>query len=211
MFSLGLLTVMATVLVDPELTYGKLYADSRNQKIWQEYRDKDYGEPRERWHRMFDIAMGYLAHPEIATQKVLTYGEIQMILTKDADVRHKMHLAYKILRADTEQQLHRDFTQSYAKIPQAISEKDSPTLWEAAFDGRFSRVKHILESCRPNRESVLIDNIADMGGIRGVTPLNAAAQNGHIDIVKILLDYKADPCYRALDESTPLLKAVYLG
>jgi ankyrin repeat protein len=38
----------------------------------------------------------------------------------------------------------------------------------------------------------------------GVTPLHTAAYNGHVDIVKLLLEHGADPTVRNKDGDTPL-------
>jgi ankyrin repeat protein len=45
----------------------------------------------------------------------------------------------------------------------------------------------------------------------GVTPLHAAAANGHADVVKLLLEREADPSIRHKGGKTPLDLAVEYG
>jgi uncharacterized protein len=62
----------------------------------------------------------------------------------------------------------------------AIGSKNR-TLWEAAFHGNVAEVSRLIE----------LNANVNFADARGFTPLMAAAQNGHIQVVQILLDHKA--------------------
>jgi ankyrin repeat protein len=75
-------------------------------------------------------------------------------------------------------------------------------ILEAARSGNFARVKTIL-ALRPS-------DVA-MRGRYNLTPLHLAAENGHFNVVKLLLDYGAEIDAKGNIGQTPLLSAAEGG
>lgn len=48
------------------------------------------------------------------------------------------------------------------------------------------------------------ETLIDMQTAKGVTPLAMAAEKGRLEVVRDLLQRKADPCHRDAGETTPL-------
>lgn len=91
---------------------------------------------------------------------------------------------------------------AFVRIAPAASKDLNEKLWHAAFDGDFDGAK------------AAVDAGADVNyrGFGGFTPLLAAAKNGHLEVVKYLVEHGAD-----IDKSdnnrrkTPLLAAAFEG
>lgn len=81
-------------------------------------------------------------------------------------------------------------------IPAASEASDG--FIRACYDGNFEGVSRILSMREWNKEDV------NEGNVLG-TPLGVAAQKGHSDIVKYLLDHGADPNIKDNDGDTPLI------
>ena len=75
-------------------------------------------------------------------------------------------------------------------------------LCAASWRGEFDLVKEVIEA------KVVDINVVDSDG---VSALRFAAQYGHYDITKYLLDKGANPNLRAKDQIDPLLSAVDYG
>jgi ankyrin repeat protein len=75
-------------------------------------------------------------------------------------------------------------------------------LFAAAWRGEFDLVKEVLDA------KVVSVNVVDSDG---VSDLRFAAQYGHLEITKYLLERGADPNLRAKDGLDPLLSAIDYG
>jgi ankyrin repeat protein len=75
-------------------------------------------------------------------------------------------------------------------------------LFAAAWRGEFDLVKEVLDA------KVVSVNVVDSDG---VSALRFAAQYGHLEITKYLLESGADPNLRAKDGLDPLLSAIDYG
>jgi ankyrin repeat protein len=75
-------------------------------------------------------------------------------------------------------------------------------LFAASWRGEFDLVKEVIDA------NVVDINVVDSDG---VSALRFAAQYGHCDITKYLLDKGANPNLRAKDQIDPLLSAVDYG
>ena len=80
-------------------------------------------------------------------------------------------------------------------------------LWLAANDGQVQVARGLLAG-RDGRGGVEVDRArADTGS----TPLLQASFQGFVDVVKLLLDHRADPNKPSFDGTTPLLFAAQEG
>ena len=105
-------------------------------------------------------------------------------------IRDKMHELYKYKRAANGAQLHAD-------IAPPGAEPMTTDLGFAAKDGRVETVERLLEELEITGAPKLAQLNAKSGDSGG-TPLFMACQNGHTDVVQLLLYSQAD-----LDQQTP--------
>ncbi|MFC1753152.1 ankyrin repeat domain-containing protein [Thermoproteota archaeon] len=89
-------------------------------------------------------------------------------------------------------------------IDRGVEKDAAPNRWtalhEAAGEGKLEVAKALLSA------GAKVDPISDW---RNATPLHWAAQAGHTEIVKLLIQYKADIEARSNYGETPLMRAVY--
>ena len=84
------------------------------------------------------------------------------------------------------------------------SAKDhDPAIFDAASDGDLAKVKELVED-----DPDIVFFKSDVGAKTLTTPLAFAAINNHLDVAKYLLDHKADPNAKDVDNQTPLIGAV---
>ncbi|XP_033933251.1 ankyrin repeat domain-containing protein 39-like isoform X3 [Pseudochaenichthys georgianus] len=95
---------------------------------------------------------------------------------------------------------------SSPSVYQTLSEMDFERgIWSAAMDGDLERVKSLTQKGTDS-------NLRDSTGYTaltpgGATPLHRSAYCGHLDVVRLLLQHRADPMLCDDDGSSPLHKA----
>ena len=147
--------------------------------------------------------------------------EVQVLLRPYLEARREMHLLYKIARAASADHLATQFAvqegraedatwsteeqRAVEEVRRNVEERFELTLWNACFDGFPKAVEAALEvewiKRNPNR-----------AGENGSTPLYIACQNGHLDVVRMLLSTEGiDPNRAKKDGRTPLYVACENG
>jgi ankyrin repeat protein len=204
-------TVMINWLYTPGFTYNELAALAK--PLWDQYRDfeqvpgygqKDPSEPWGTWRQQVQVAMDFLTGPEIGGKQVQFIVETQLLLKVYLIGRQKMHLLYKIARADTAEALCNDFrtiaapdARSFDQIQDdALNDmkeflaktddvnyqheelKGMTMLWKAAELGHEKAVQEILRYPRIDPNKVRSET--------QTTPLYIAAHRGHVDVVRAL-------------------------
>lgn len=176
-----LVSLMATLVFESGITYGELCETEETKQAWNEYCESPDGEPLERWQRHTALARTFLESDEIAEMEVVCLGEVQMYIDKYAQIRHEMHEPYKVFRAEDQNQLHQDYLRTN---PKTEYEGDADGLYNAAYRGQLTVAVRLLD------EGHDIDEVGNQTG--GRTPLNAASERGHTDLVHFLLTSRAD-------------------
>jgi hypothetical protein len=97
-------TFMLNPNFEPGTTFGELAAASK--EMWQADRDERGEEER----APIEQAIAFLQSPSVAATPVRFVCEVQLVLTPHKQARDKMHLWYKIFRADSKKALWRDFS-----------------------------------------------------------------------------------------------------
>lgn len=131
-------------------------------------------------------------------EPVKVLAEIQILLKEDVETRHRMHSPYKAYRADSCDQLYKDYIQS--KKPDPI-DPNPPTLVAACIVGNIEAARAHLDA-----GSTFIEE--DAGRF---FPLLAAAHSGHVDVVELLIDRGAPIEMPFVDGTTPFLAAATYG
>ena len=175
-----LCTLMVTVIIDGRKTYGKMLESEEFQNVWEEYTAAiPLSESKERWERITALAWKYLNHPELRKCRVRAFGEVQIILHADSQIRHAMHMVYKVSRATNEKQLHLDFNESYGV---RRDQNNITSVYNAAFYGRLNKMTDFLEKQKKDPDA----------GYAGYTPLYIAANKGFVDCAYCLIKNKAN-------------------
>ncbi len=204
-------TVMINWLYTPGCTYTELAALA--MPLWDQYRNfeevpgygqKDPSEPWGTWRQQVQVATDFLTSPEMGGEQVQFIVETQLLLKPYLIRRQKMHLLYKIARADTAEALCNDFrtiaapdARSFDRIQDdALHEmkaflakthdvngqheelKGATMLWKAAELGHEKAVQEILSHPRIDPNKVRSDT--------QTTPLYIAAHRGHVEVVRAL-------------------------
>jgi ankyrin repeat protein len=204
-------TVMINWLYTPGITYGELAEQAAG--VWDVYYnfqsvdgfgDKDPSESWGTWRKQIEVARAYLMSPDIQDKPVQFIVETQLLLQPYLQGRCKMHLLYKIARADNPSALHSDFraaiqteTRSYDEVQDdernsaetlvaetsdvnQHQEGGATRLWKAAEQGHPMAVRELLQhpNIDPNKLHKHIHT----------TPLYIAAYRGHEEVVKALVD-----------------------
>jgi hypothetical protein len=207
-------TVMINWLFTPGLTYQELAAEAR--PVWDRYLNyahapgfgaKDVSESWGSWRTQIKRALAYLTSPEIATYPVQFIVETQLLLSVYLQVRKKMHLLYKVVRANNPQALCNDFKSETRKEDRpydAVQEdalqamqdflactddvnqqhpdkKGATRLWDAAEQGHVKAVRVILQHPQVNPNAVRQNS--------NTTPLFIAAHRGNEEVVEALLGH----------------------
>jgi ankyrin repeat protein len=163
--------------------------------------DRDPGVPRHKWIETTAAALKMLESGAMAEYPVAVLGELQLMLTGHAEVRHQMHEVYKAYRAESELLLYEDYTRTEGHATDATETPAS--LWHAAFAGNRLEVERHLKA------GAAIETVKTTVGN---TALFAAVQGGYLDVVRVLLGAGAAfETVRAADGSTPLYVAVQGG
>ena len=103
-----MVSLMVTVLFDPDVTFGELVRDKTVREAWEAHRHRPDGEPKGRWEKIIDRAVDYMSQPSLADTNVRLLSEIQIIPSRFRDVREEMHEVYRIDRASDGQALWLD-------------------------------------------------------------------------------------------------------
>lgn len=136
--------------------------------------------PAERWDEHTAEMRALLTASAVAGAAVRTLGEIQIVLPEYAAVRHGMHEAYKLYRAETPAQLFADFVNTVGVLAER---EPGVTLWDACHLGQPSVVKRLLaEGIDANEGN---NNTGNSGA---TTPLYEASHKWFADVVKLMVD-----------------------
>jgi hypothetical protein len=159
------------------------------------------------WRGQIEQAMAYLMSPEMGDHKVQIIVETQLLLSVYMRGRKKMHLLYKVCRADNPQALCQDFKsepcdelRSYAQVqtdalkrvkqflkqfPQEVNHdqpnKKGTVLWAAAEQGHVEAVRELLLHPHTNPNQARLSS--------RTTPLFIASLRGHEEVVEALLGH----------------------
>jgi ankyrin repeat protein len=195
--------VMINWLYTPGLTYGELA--ERAKPLWETYRNfavvSGYGEKDPSasvgtWRKQIGVAMTYLTSPEIKDKPVQFIVETQLLLHPYLVGRQKMHLLYKVCRAENPEALHSDFLKRTAKLETSFDAMEEKALAETIFF--LSKTSAV--NCQHEEH-------------KGATHLWLRAEQGYAKAVhKILQHTKVDPnVVRKDTETTPLFIASHHG
>jgi ankyrin repeat protein len=231
-------TVMINWLYTPGLTYGELA--ERAKPLWETYRnfavvggygEKDPSASVGTWCKQIDVAMAYLKSPELKNRPVQFIVETQLLLHPYLVGREKMHLLYKVCRADNPEALYSDFLKSTADAEtsfddmeeKALAEtklylsetsavncqhkehKGATHLWLRAKQGHAKAVHEILQHPQVDPNVVRKDT--------ETTPLFIASHHGHEEVVKELLGHRITHVNQGKlgTNTSPLYQAVQGG
>ena len=187
---------------DTGLTFAELGALPGTRAAWDAYcaQCADGSQPRDRWLRHTKQARGVLESPRVAGERVLFGCELQILPQAFVGVRHAMHEPYKVWRAETARALHADYrrTQAAGAVDRS---KDAPakTVYSAAWRGQLGTLRSKIEAGESPD--------APQANGSGMTPLSAAAGEGHTDVVGLLLAKGANANATKSNGKTPLLVA----
>ncbi|XP_029999559.1 ankyrin repeat domain-containing protein 39 isoform X2 [Sphaeramia orbicularis] len=97
-----------------------------------------------------------------------------------------------------------------SSVCQTLSEMDFERgIWSAAMDGDLERVTSLVQKgTHPNLKDSAGYTALTPGG---ATPLHRSAYCGHLDVVELLLQHRADPMICDDDGASPLHKAAERG
>jgi hypothetical protein len=191
--------IMLNLPFSAGLTFGELAAQARVEHDWNTYveaRPENPKQPWGVWRRDAQRAVSYLRSSELAEQPVRLVCECQLLLQPYLDGRKKSHLLYKVVRAESDVQLHAQFAMdeskhaqhTYAEAQERELRKiqkvieDGEDLWKALYDA--SRDGMLLAVQELLTQADIKVNQADNSG---VTPLYKASAKGHVDTVQALL------------------------
>ena len=230
-------TVMINWLYSPGITYGELAEQAKG--VWDtyynfqrvpNYGDKDPAESWATWRRQIAVARAYLTAPAIQDRPVQFIVETQLLLRPYLVGRCKMHLLYKVFRADTPEALHGDFRtidlekrpfdkvqeDAYSSAKAFVAETDdvncchadrggAPWLWTAAAQGHEMAVRELLR--HPGVDPNKVREGAQ------TSPLYVASYHGHEGVVRLILGHPRTHVNRGKTDTsiTPLVAAVQEG
>jgi ankyrin repeat protein len=222
-------TVMINWLYTPGITHGELAEQAK--LMWERYRDyqsdprfgdKDPSESWSTWRKQIESALCHLRSDAVKDKQVQFIVETQLLLRPYLIGRQKMHLIYKVCRAEDPEALHSDFrvnaeteTRSFndvqsdalqeQEIHDSFQNGETTQLWIAAEQGHEETARKILR----NHD---IDPNKVHDGTQ-TSPLYIAAYHGHVEIVKALLRHSKIQVNRGkLDTATsPLFAATQEG
>lgn len=226
--------LMVTVVCDAKQTFEDLSRVIAIQEQWAEYASNPRGEPPARWRALCSRAQDFLQSAQTKDLQVAILGEIQILLDKDAIIRHQMHAPFKAYQAQSDKQLHRDYTRSTRSRRLSVVQ----TMIQLENAMQSSNEDDLLEviSCivninmqRPKDHATPLWLAAKYGMISAVkvmlgehantelpdkrmtSPLYVAAERGHADVAALLLDHRADVNQERNNGATPLFAAAQHG
>ena len=100
-------TLMLNWVVDAGQTYAELAVNSA--AMWDKYAEappEDPNEPWGRWHADAARALEWLRSAEVGAKPVRLICETQLLLRPYLEGRMKMHLLYKVVRAESSGHLY---------------------------------------------------------------------------------------------------------
>ena len=145
-----MLPVMVTVVFAPKgLTIGALLADAAVRAAWAEMRATRPSAKvsREQWQLDHDTAVKLLETQCDRNEPVRMHCEVQLVTTATAELRHKMHELYKVVRADDGAQLYADVANPGVEVDEVDwnSTGTDRDLLNAADSGKVTTVQRLLE------------------------------------------------------------------
>jgi len=188
-----------TVPFDTGMTYGEMSLDTTIQNEWNMYSTNPQEEPRERWERDVAAARELLITKIHSSKPVKILCEVQIHLHMFTTYSKKMHDAYQAARAESQEQMYDDFVMSSGAYK---PKPDANMVSSAAYYGQ-------REVCRNLIDAGGDVNDTDRGN--GTTALFKAAQNGHIDVVELLLESGANKYKARNNGRAPLFMATENG
>lgn len=194
---------MINWLYTPGITFEELASKAKAK--WDQYYNfvhapgfgaKDTTESWGAWRAQIRVARAFLESAAIGNFFVQFIVETQLLLRPFLEGRTKMHLIYKVWRADSPQALCNDFKS------ETRHERRS---YEGVQVDAMNEAKQFLAETK--------DVNCQLQGNNGATCLWLAAEQGHADVVQEILRHpKIDPNkVRLSTKTTPLLIAAYHG
>ena len=178
---------MMNLVVDFGCTFGELLGRSESKEVLEKYVNappENAKEGWERWKSHARAAVEELQSAARAHQPVVMVCEVQVILRPYLEARKKMHLLYKVARADSAAHLAHQFARATPTVAVDSWETEQQKmagmdLTTACFYGHVSAVSRLLAL-----EGVKVNE----ANSKGDTGLCLASENGHSDVVTLLLD-----------------------
>jgi hypothetical protein len=196
-------TVMVNWLYTPGLTYKELAALA--SPLWKQYANyehipgygaKDPSEPWGTWRQQVQVAEDFLTSSEIAGEQVQSIVETQLLLNPYLIGRQKMHLLYKIARADCAEALCSDFRAIVAPDARSFDQIQDDALNDVH---KFLAKTHdVNQQCKELKGATVLWNAAQLGHDKAVQEI---LRHPHIDPNKV----------RSETQTTPLYIAAYRG
>ena len=188
-------TLMLNMVYAPGVTYGDFQKDERVQNLWNNYCESppsNDSEPWWRWRSHAQQALSTLQDPSISAKKVKMICETQLVLRPYLEARKKMHLLYKVVRADADKQLYQDFRPSkqWPEGSTYVSEQD------AALQRAVSQLKSIQDGDKTMLKEAIHEGIQE------------ASKLGHFKALQFYLDQSASAVASA---SVALYTAAFNG
>jgi ankyrin repeat protein len=180
---------MMNLLYDHGKTFGELAAESNVQKKWTDYVNgpsESTSVSRYTWHKQALAAKMYLESAEMRNRPVKLIVESQVLLQEYKDARTKMHFLYKVVRADSDLALYRQFATGTDSLRKANHAKahDNDLSWEAgqAKDTLVEkmRAKEGIENCAESmcellREACVNGKVVHVEHILGIIAGDSAS------------------------------------
>ena len=178
----NLVSLMVTLVFDPGMTFGELCQQPETRAAWDAFIAKPQGEPTFRWAKMCGVARRYIESSEMACRPVLVFGEVQILLSAVAEVRHVMHEPYKGWRAEECTQLYDDYMQ---RVPPTVFPRQIKLI-SACHVGQLDVVEEFLSGGED------VDGPGKHGPCELSESLFSAIYGNHLDVVQLLLAKGAD-------------------
>lgn len=142
-------------------------------------------------------------HADVATLLVQNGADPSTLLKDENGVDHNLLFdAVMVENVDFAGALIENGADIYYK-----DEKSVTTLLQACHRGLSEITKLLLDKHKANGKSGFVNDASD----EGICPLIAAASEGHLEVVKLLIEAKADLDAKDKDETTALMAAAARG
>ena len=194
---------MMNIIVDFGISFGELVKDPKSVEMLNNYVERLSENPKEpigRWKRHAEAAVAHLRSKALSSQNVMMICEVQVLLRPYLHARKKMHLLYKVVRADSDVHLATQFAVNEVEGREknatwSMEEKNmvEKTRGEVE-DGYELALKNACFVGFPAAVTLALETIEDVdvnqADNNGTTSLITACQDGHFDIVQLLLQHK---------------------